>query len=128
MMAQTLSKLLKDKAFCLLTTYSEGGEEVPTPMWFVLEGETVLMTTRGQPETRERLRHESKVKIGPCAPSGRPTGKQVKAQARELSEPDQIRDSIAALNKKYGLKKKLLDFGLRFAKDKSEAIIAVETA
>ncbi len=126
-MAKLLSKLLKDKDYCLLTTYRKNGEEVPTPMWFVLQGETVLMTTRGQSGKMKRLRRNPGVKIGPCSPRGRPTGKQVPAQARELTEPDEVQSSVAALNKKYGLTKRVIDFGLRFAKDKTEAIIAVET-
>ena len=43
-----------------------------------------------------------------------------------MNNPEERREAKAGLNKKYGLKKKLIDFGLRFAKDQTEAILKIE--
>lgn len=125
-MATKLSEILKDQEYCLLTTFRKNGEGVPTPMWFVLQDDALSMTTRGESWKVKRLRRTSKVTIGPCTSSGRPTGKQVEAQGTVVEDAAAVTEAVAALNKKYGFKKKLIDFGLRFAKDKTEAIIRVE--
>lgn len=125
-MAQSLSAHLKDQEYCLLTTFKKNGDPVPTPMWFVLEDEAVYMTTRGGSWKIKRLKRDPAVTIGPCSSSGRPRGEMLPAQGSVLEEPDDIERWAKALNKKYGLKKKLIDFGLRFAADKTEAIIKVE--
>ncbi|MCA9778519.1 MAG: PPOX class F420-dependent oxidoreductase [Candidatus Eremiobacteraeota bacterium] len=125
-MAKKLSKILKDKKFCLLTTFKRNGEEVSSPMWFCLDGEKVYMTTRGQSWKVKRLRRNPKVKIGWSNSSGRQHGKLFSAIATIVEDPEERETAIRQLNKKYGLKKKLIDFGLRFAKDQTEAILRVE--
>lgn len=121
-----LSEILKDRQFCLLTTFKKSGDGVPTPMWFILDGESVLMTTRGNSWKVRRLKRNPKVTIGWSDSSGRKHGKLYEAQASLVTEEQAFQAAVIALNKKYGLKKKLIDFGLKFAKDKTEAIIKVE--
>ena len=125
-MAKSLSKLLKDQQYCLLTTFKRNGDGVPTPMWFVIKDEAVYMTTRGHSWKVKRLRVNPAVTIGPCTSSGRPTGKLLPAVGSVVEDEQRVEASVKALNKKYGMKKKLIDFGLRFAKDKTEAILKVE--
>lgn len=95
-------------------------------MWFALDDEKVYMKTLGQSWKVKRLRRNSEVKIGWSNSSGTKHGKLVKAQASVVEDAEEIARARELLNKKYGLKKKLIDFGLRFAKDKTEAIILVE--
>lgn len=125
-MAGKLSKLLKDQKFCLLTTFRKNGEGVATPMWFALEDEAVYMTTRGQSWKVKRIRNNPDVTIGWCNGTGLKHGKLVEAKAQILGSGEEFEKAKKLLNKKYGLKKKLIDFGLRFAKDKTEAIVKVE--
>lgn len=95
-------------------------------MWFYLKGEAVYMTTRGQSWKVKRIRRDHNVTIGWCDSSGRKHGKLIDATAEILTEGEEFDNAIKLLNKKYGLKKRVIDFGLKFAKDKTEAIIKVE--
>jgi PPOX class probable F420-dependent enzyme len=121
----TLSQQLKGQQFCLLTTLRKDGSAVPTPMWFALKGETVYMSTRGASAKVKRLRREPRVTIGPCNGSGRPTGPQVEALAGLVETAEETAQAEACLSARYGLKRRLLRWALRFAKDKTDAYIRV---
>ena len=121
-----LSKILKDQDYCLLTTFKKSGDGVPSPMWFVAQKDTVYMTTRGQSWKVKRIRNNNEVTIGWCNSSGSKHGKLYPASASIITEGSEFENALIALNKKYGLKKKLIDFGLKFAKDKTEAVLKVE--
>jgi uncharacterized protein len=125
-MAKRLSKVLKDRKFCLLTTFKKTGDGVSSPMWFALDGEKVYMTTRGQSWKVKRLKRNPNVKIGWSNGSGTIHGKLFSAKATVVEDQEEFQAAKKMLNEKYGLKKKLIDFGLRFAKDKTEAILRVE--
>ena len=125
-MSNKLSKQLKDQNFCLLTSFKKDGHGVSSPMWFCLDGETVYMTTRGQSWKVKRIRRNPQVTIGWSDGSGVKHGKLVEAEASILTSGEEFDRAKKLLNKKYGLKKKVIDFGLRFAKDKTEAIVKVE--
>lgn len=121
-----MSQLLKNQDYCLLTTFKKSGESVASPLWFVVEGEAVYMTTRGKSWKVKRLRRNPQVTITWCNSAGTKYGKLYPAQASLVEDEEEFQRAVRGLNKKYGLKKKLIDFGLRFAKDKTEAIIKVE--
>lgn len=122
-----LSQALKDRQFCLLTTFKRSGEGVATPMWFCLDGETVYMTTRSLSWKVKRLRANPQVRIGWSNSSGKRHGKLISAHGVVLEDPEEIAKAKTLLAKKYGLKLKLANFVLRtFGKDKNEAIIRVE--
>ena len=94
-------------------------------MWFVLDGEAALMTTRGQSWKVKRIRNNPKVKIGWSNSSGQRHGELYEGEAELLDDPEERQRAIAALDKKYRWQKKLIDFGLRFSRDKTEAILKV---
>ena len=121
-----LSQLLKNQEYCLLATFRKSGQAVASPLWFVLEGEAAYMTTRGKSWKVKRLSRNPRVTITWCNSGGNKHGKPQPAKATLVEDRDEFERAVKSLNKKYGLKKKLIDFGLRFAKDKTEAIIKVE--
>ncbi len=126
-MAKKLSKVLQeDQQHCLLTTFRKNGKAVLTPMWFVLKDGVVWMSTRGESGKVKRIRGNGKVKLGPCTAAGRLTGEEVCARASLVSDEAEQDWARQALLKKYGLKKRLVVFAMRFARDKTEAIIKVE--
>ena len=121
-----LDELLKGQQFCLLTTFRKDGTQVGTPMWFASEDKTIYMSTTGGSVKVKRMRREPRLKLGPCDSGGRATGPQVEAQGRVLDpESDEGQRGERLLAQRYGLKRRLLMWGLRFAKDKSRAILAV---
>lgn len=96
-----------------------------SPMWFVLDDESALMTTRGHSWKVRRIRNNPRVRITWSNSSGQMHGEPHEGVAELVEGATERGRAIAALNKKYGLKKKLIDFGLKFAKDKTEAILKV---
>lgn len=122
--SSSLSQLLKGQQFCLLTTFRKDGTPVPTPMWFAVEDETLYMATRGGSAKVKRLRRQPEVEVGPCTGGGQPTGPQRSAIARVLDSSEAARVE-SLLNARYGLKRRLLSWGLKFARDKTEAHISV---
>ncbi len=95
-------------------------------MWFALDGETVYMTTRGQSWKVKRIRKNPEVRIGWSDSSGGKHGKLYTAVASLIEGGCEFDEAKRLLNKKYGLKKKVIDFGLKFASDKTEVIVKVE--
>lgn len=123
--AKTLSERLRAQQFCLLTTFRKDGTPVRTPMWFAVKDETVYMATKGGTGKVKRLRREAKVTIGPCNGGGAPLGEQVEAWGRIVTDPEESAAAEKALMDRYGLKRRLLRWALRFSSDKTDAMLAV---
>lgn len=121
----SLATELKDKEFLLLTTFKKGGQSVGTPMWFALDEEKAYMSTREGSWKVRRLRNNSRATVTWCDGWGRHHGEMIEAEARIVEDPEEKELARRLLQTKYGLKKRLLDLGMRFAKDKTEAIICV---
>lgn len=124
-MSDKLSEILADQKFCYLTTFKKSGEEVSSPMWFVLKDETVYMTTRGQSWKVKRIKRDPRVKIAWSNGAGTRHGRRVDAVAEIITDGEEFDRAVSLLDKRYGMQKKLVDFGLRFARDKTEAILKV---
>lgn len=123
-----MSKDWKDGKFLLLTTYRKNGEGVPTIVWFVREGEDLLVRTGADSGKVKRIRHQAGVKLVPCGPGGRPRGTDLEARA-SLLEPAEVAEEIEAkLRKKYGLQKKLVDLILRLAGKSDRAYLRLVLA
>lgn len=127
--AKTLSELLRGQQYCLLTTYRKDGTPVPTPMWFAVKDETVYMYTKGGAAKVRRMRREPKVTIGACDANGRGTGPQWDGLGQVLdNQSEEAKQAEVLLSERYGIKRRLLLWGLRFAKDKSSVHLAVRLA
>lgn len=121
----SLAEQLKGEQFCLLTTFRADGTPVPTAMWFAIKNDQLYMATKGGTGKVKRLRRDGKVTIGPCNGSGRPTGQQHEAIARVLDSPSESAEAERTLMARYGLKRRLLRWALRFSKDKTDVHISV---
>lgn len=125
MAIEPLSELLKKQRFCRLTTFRRNGSRVSSPMWFALDGEAVYLTTRGASWKVKRISANPEVEITWSNGNGTHYGKPRTARATILREGEEFEKARRLLNKKYGLQKRVIDFGLRFARDKTEAILRV---
>lgn len=93
--------------YILLTTFRRDGTAVPTPVWFVRQGDVLLITTDGTSGKVKRLRANPRVTIAPCDMRGRPKGDGVEAIA-ELVDADQTEEITAAVARRYGLLGRLM--------------------
>ena len=113
-MAQTAQQapfhLLHRHHYANLTTFRKSGEAIQTPVWFAeRDGRIYIMTPMGSGKAK-RVRNNGKVLIGPADISGRPLGATIEAQARLLSDAEEIKIAYHALDEKYGLFKAVIDF------------------
>lgn len=123
--AQNLKELLKGHKFCLLTTFRKDEQGVPTPMWFATSEDTLYMSTRGNSAKVRRLRRQAKILMAPCTSSGRPLGPSVETTGRLVTDPEELERGEKVLQNRYGLKRRLLMWGMKFSKDQTQAVIAV---
>lgn len=98
--ASTLDTLRRSR-YALLRTYRRDGTAVDTPIWFVLEGRTMLFRTKIGPKTR-RITARPDVELVPCDYKGRVTGTdRVTGRATVLTGAEAQRGN-RALHRRYG--------------------------
>lgn len=86
--------------YAMLRTYRRDGTPADTPMWFLLDGRTVLMRTKIGPKTR-RLQARADVALATCDHLGRGIGVFLPGRARLLSGTA-AEQANAALHRRYG--------------------------
>ena len=90
-----------------LETFRKNGASMPTPVWFVQDGETLYVRTVANSGKVKRIRNNGQVNIAPCKVDGALLGDWIPATAREVKD-EQIDQKVnRLLDKKYGLMKKM---------------------
>ena len=97
--------------FLLLTTFRKSGQPVGTPIWFVQLDDGLYCKTGQATGKVKRIGHTPRVTLGPCDRRGRPEGPAVPATA-SLLPASRGPEIEAALNRRYGLFKKVIDLVL----------------
>jgi len=97
---------LEGHNYCLITTYRANGEPVPTPVWFVAEGDGVLVCTDDPCGKVRRLRRDPRVAVAPCTCRGRSRGNDVPGRATVLDGPSAER-AKQTMDRSYSLGKRL---------------------
>jgi PPOX class probable F420-dependent enzyme len=93
---------LRGHQYMNLVTFRKSGEGVKTPVWFVLDGNRLMMMTLPIAGKVKRIRNNSRVQVGPSDVQGKPLGEMVEARAR-LLQGDEATRVEKSLSKKYGL-------------------------
>ncbi|HTK07460.1 MAG TPA: PPOX class F420-dependent oxidoreductase [Ktedonobacteraceae bacterium] len=96
--------------YARLTTFRKNGAAIATPMWFAENAGVVYMYTDATSGKVKRIRNSGRVTLAPCTARGKVTGAEVEAQARIVSDSQEIARAEAALAKKYGIRRRLLYF------------------
>ncbi|WJR35780.1 PPOX class F420-dependent oxidoreductase [Mycobacteroides immunogenum] len=89
--------------YILLTTFTKAGVPKPTPMWFVTEGDELLMTTGGDSWKIKRIRRSPKVMVAVCTQRGRVISPAAEATAAVVEDPASVERIRATVLKRYGL-------------------------
>jgi hypothetical protein len=92
-----------------LETYRKSGLAVSTPVWFMAEGDRIIVVTRSETGKVKRLRNNDKVRIMPSGMRGEPQGEWAEGKARFLDK-DELEKALKARSKKYGFQAKLAGF------------------
>ncbi len=92
---------LESERFISLVTFRRSRDRVATPVWFALDGGTLVVGTFEDSGKAKRLRHTVEVEVAPCNFRGLVRGPYVPGIAAFLEPTDAILAS-AALSDKYG--------------------------
>lgn len=98
-----------------LATFRGSGAEVGTPVWFAAVDGSLYVFTAGESGKIKRLRRSSRARVAPCDARGRVRGPWRDATASVVTERAAIARAAAALQAKYGWRKRLLDLFSRLA-------------
>jgi len=85
-----------------LVSFKRDGTPVPTPMWFVADGDRLLAITDAHSAKVKRIRRNPEVTIAACAANGRVTGQPIAARAGILP-PSELERAEALIARKYRL-------------------------
>ncbi len=99
---------LATEKYISLTTFRRDGTAVPTPVWFAMDGESILVWTSPMAGKAKRIRNNPHVTIAPCSARGKVTGEPFSATATFLPD-DEAGRANGLMNAHYGFQKRLLD-------------------
>jgi PPOX class probable F420-dependent enzyme len=106
---QTLDRFSSHQ-YINLETYRRNGSSIRTPVWFVQDGDRLLVRTIADSGKVKRIHNNAWVSIAPCKMDGTPLGDWQPAMAHDLSDDESARLIDRLLDQKYGLMKKI--FGI----------------
>jgi hypothetical protein len=105
-------------------SYRRSGKPVRTPLWFVESGGFLYVRTPEDTGKVKRIRRNPRVRIVVSDVRGRPKGDWMEARAR-IAEGAEAAQANRLLSRKYGLVKRLIDFGTRL-RGRGHIVIALE--
>jgi PPOX class probable F420-dependent enzyme len=91
-----------------LETYRKNGQAVQTPVWFVIDGRILYIRTDMSSGKVKRAKNNPRVRITPCNIRGQPKGKWMDGEMRMASITSESEKANQLLNKKYGLKGRII--------------------
>ena len=81
---------------------------VQTRVWFVIDGRILYIRTDMRSGKVKRAKNNPRVRITPCNIRGQPKGKWVDGEMRMASISSESEKANQLLNKKYGLKGRMI--------------------
>ena len=108
-------------------TFRKNGQGVPTPVWFVQDGDTLYVRTVDGSGKVKRIRNNPRVRVTPCDVGGKPKGEWVEGQAR-FASADESKKVNGLLTRKYGLMKVMFELMGKFQGRKYTVIAINETS
>jgi len=102
-----LAQLDREK-YISLVTIRRNGDGVPTPVWFAVDGDCLVVTTEASAGKVKRIRANPRVTVTPCDMRGRVHGDTRAGSARLLDETGEDR-ATDVIDRKYGLVKRVFD-------------------
>ncbi len=115
----TWNELLGNKAkYISLGSRKRDGSVVRTPVWFVVEGQDLIVTTEGSSGKAKRMRNYPEIDLGTCDMRGRIHGELVTAAAKILPASENA-DSEKLFAKKFKLMYKIMSMRDKKSSDKN---------
>lgn len=103
---------LESQKYISLETYKKNTQSVKTPVWFVIDSESLFVVTREQTGKVKRIKNNPSVKIASCTFRGKPTGEWIPGHASRVDD-EESKTAIKLRNTKYGFMAKVAGFASR---------------
>lgn len=117
--------ILDGHNFMSLKTFRKSGKDVPTPVWFAEEGDSLFVVTNANSGKVKRIRNNTDVEITPCDMRGGLLGEDyIPATAIIVTDGNRQKLGYRLLRKKYGLQFRLFMFFARLRRQ-PEAILKI---
>jgi len=116
-----------NQQFINVETFRKNGQGVPTPVWFVQDGDTLYVRTVDGSGKVKRIRNNPRVRVMPCGVRGEPRGEWVEGQAR-FAGADESKKVNGLLTRKYGLMKVMFELMSKLQGRKYTVIAINETS
>jgi len=118
-------KQFEKQKYLNIETFRKNGQGVKTPVWFVEDGEALLVWTQAGSGKAKRIRNDGTVCVVPSTrfASGDPVGEWLPAHAQADESPETIQRLEKMMKKKYGVMFNIFEFlGRLCSGDKYTAI------
>ncbi len=103
-------RIFNAEAYSSLTTFKRDGTPVATPVWQAVGGDRIYVFTEAASWKVKRLGRNPRIEIAPCNWRGvRSSAARWTGSARVIREESEIATAYAALDRKYGWQKGLVD-------------------
>jgi len=96
-----------DQKYINLETYKKDNAPIRTPVWFVIDGDRICITTKESTGKVKRLRNNQNVRIAICSMKGEIKNDWVSGMAK-LIVGDDAEKIIKLRKKKYGFSARLI--------------------
>ncbi len=120
-------KAFDGQKYLNLETYRKSGQAMPTPVWFVRDGDRLYVRTVDNSGKVKRVRNNPRVRVAPCEVRGEMKGPWVEAKATLVNDPATTQRVVQLLNQKYGLTKRMFDL-MNILNRRSYAVIQIDLA
>lgn len=95
-------KPFENQKYLNLETFRKNGQAMPSPVWFVQDGEIIYIRTAANSGKVKRVRANPRVNLMPCGVDGEPLGAWTPAIAHETSDEAIFARVRELLLEKYG--------------------------
>ena len=115
--------MFEDQKYICLETFKKNGQGVQTPVWFVIQDETIYVTTMNSSWKVKRLKNNKSVRIVPSNFKGKPKRDWIEGEAFFGNESE-LKLAMSLRNKKYGLFARII--GLFVSKKGKVVVIGIK--
>lgn len=124
------TRAMGDASFVSLTTFRRTGVGVPTTVWVVRDGDTLLVTTPASSGKVKRLRNDDRVELRPSTRTGKVADDApVLAGTAELRQDEVVIDAVDGLMRaKYGIEYRILMLVEKLSRKQRDRVIVQITS
>ena len=97
-----------DQKYINLETYRKDQTPVKTPVWFIINNDRILITTKETTGKVKRLRNNQNARIAICSMKGDIKSNWVNVGVQKITQESDVEKTVKLRKKKYGFSARLI--------------------